>query len=677
VSGALGPGAFLAGGLVLSITLGCAIAAATVIVRRRLDHLMGAVRVVALGLITLGALLLSELIPLILGVMSRVTVPVCAALILLGTTRVPGGSSTRRDVIPARAETGLLAAAAPGLLVAGACLAYLSLAATFHVVSVDALSFHFPGIIRFVQTGSLWKTTQFLPGQAQGNYPQYGDLLLLALVLPWHSLAFVRYADPPLLALAALAVYGTARELRAPVIASALSALAVTTIGPALAPALSDVLADPTFLAGFSAGALFLVRHWRTGARGDLVLAGVGLGLALGTKWYGLPDVPLLIAAWVAVALVVRRHPRRIGSDAALLVGVIALSGGIWLLRNLILTGNPVFDYRVHPFGVTIFPAPPNPFRSQLGFTLAHYFGDWGVLHHYVWPVFRHDFGLSGLLIVAGALGAVAVALVARRREEPLVAVLFIGAVLAALAYAITPYSAQGFAGRPVLVSANTRYGIPALLLAAPLVAYAVRGRRWLEAPVDVALAVAIVLSLHRYVPASAGRVILAAVILVLAAGALLALRHSRPLLTGAAVAAACAVAALAYHYQRVLASRPYLPGDPTVDYVLARAPRGTHIGVTGTWTAQGLVPVAPLFGPRLSNPLGYVGPFRAHRLEQYASAGPFIAALRRGGYELLEIGTGFPPSVDPPQAAWARRAGYREITRSLRLILMRSPGAL
>src|SRR5205807_2597495 len=132
------------------------------------------------------------------------------------------------------------------------------------------------------------------------------------------------------------------------------------------------------------------------------------------------------------------------------------------------------------------------------------------------------------------------------------------------------------------------------------------------------------------------------------------------------------AVAALAYHYQRTLAGNRYSPNDPVVAYVLARDPAHERIAVTGEWTAQGLVPVAPLFGPRLENHVDYLGPMIEHRVEQYQSAAPFQRALRRGRYQLLVVGTGFPPRPHPLAERWAQRIGYATVIADPRLVLLR-----
>lgn len=685
MNGAIPLGSFVLGVALELIIVGCSGAAAVAIVRRRFDHLAGAPRTTAVAMLTIAGVLAAELAPLVLGVMTRGTVAIAAVLLLLATLRLRARSTPGDQVPPPPAirfsRISWLLAAVAAVATAVDWVAFVQAHAAIHVTSVDTLAFHLPGVSRYIQTGSLWHVAQFLPGQAQGNYPQYGDLLLLAAVLPWHSTALIRYVDPLLLAIAAVAVYALARELRASAPTAVLAACALVAIRPVLGPGLPDVITDPALTAGFASGALFLMRHWRTRRRAELVLAGVALGIALGTKWYGLTDAPALVAIWLIVALVVWRPRRRALTDGALLIGVVALAGGIWVARNLILTGNPVFDYRVTILGLTIFPAPPDVLRSQLGFSLAHYFGDPSVLRTYAWPVFRSDFGLIGALIAAGVLAAVAwcataAARLRAARVDARIAILAGAALALAALYTITPYTAQGLDGFPVLISANTRYATPALILATPLLAWVATRLGLLRLAVELALLVEIVIDLDRYVPVSGGRLAVAAGLLAAATAAWSLWRTGMPtvLRTAPAAGVLLATAVFAYHYQRSLARMPYSPNDPAVSYVLARAPAHTRIGLAGEWTAQGLVPVAPLFGPRLANEVAYVGPVVEHRLEQYGAPVPFDRALRRGRYALLVVGTGFPPRPDPREERWARRIGYRPIVSDPRLVLLRAP---
>jgi hypothetical protein len=717
VSGSIPAGTYVLGWALLALTVGVSAAVAMITVRRTLGHLTGVPRVVALALLTISVLLLVHLVPLMLGVLTRATAPITALIALAAAHKlIPAQDPLSREQPGVRTErqgavSSVLAGAGVLLLVAYS-LAFLHAFATVHPASTDALNFHLPGVIRFIQSGTLWQTTAYIPGWAFGSYPQYGDLLLLAVVLPWHSLALVRYVDPVLLGVAAVSVYGIARELRAPASTAALCACAVVAIKPALSPALVEVMTDPTFLAAFAAGTLFLVRHWRTGQRSDLALAGLGLGIALGTKWYGMTDVPALVAVWVLAGLLWRRGPRRVASDAGVLIGTIAVAGGIWLVRNLILTGNPVFDVKVRVLGVTIFDAPFSAVRATGGFSIAHYLRTPHVLRTFVWPVWRGDFGVAGALLAAGAgIGLILALAELRRRKQaappaaavgappaatpvvtasvaPMAVLLAIAALLVAIAYVVTPYSAMGPRGLPLEVGSNTRYGVPALLLAAPVLAWV--GGRFGRAgiAVDALLLGVIAVSLHRHLAVGLGQVLVAAVVLaVLAAAAVAwrrgwrprAFRAARPpsrraaasAALGAAAVLGCGVVALLYHYQRGFARARYSPDDPAVEYALAHAPAGARIGLTGVWSVNGLIPVAPLFGPRLQNHVVYVGHFVDHMLRQYDSPQQFVSALRRGHLTLLMIGTGSPPSARPPQELLARQAGFVPVARSARLVLL------
>lgn len=718
VNAALSPGAYAAGGLLFGFTLGCVVAAAVAATRCWLDDLTGAVRWSAVSLLSIFGLLIVEVVPLVFGVLSRASVPLAALALLLGTmwtTRRRAGGGRR----PRAGRTALwpqpsisLAVAGFGLVAAsGIGLAFLTVAASTPIESVDALNFHLPGVIGFIRSGSLWHISQFLPGQAQANYPLNGDMLMLALALPWHSLAFVRYDGVPLLLVTGLGLYATARELGAPAAQSTLTSLALLALGPVVVPAVQDVQSDACFLAGFAVGLLFLCRHGRTGDRRDLILSGLGLGIAFGTKWYGLTDIPAVLLAWTVMSLRSRRHWRPVVQELVVLVAFVALAGGIWLVRNLVLTGDPVFDYRLRLFGLTILPAPPQTLRARFGFTLAHYATNLGVLRHYIWPGFRKLFGLNALLMMLGALGALlaratsttdldgtSFAISAEQTAGPLVIrdsapadrpprrlidnrllVLGLSAFLCAIAYAITPYSALGAPGLPE-VGANARYGVPALILATPLLAVCLgRLRPTLRVLLELVILASLLYDLHEWIWTSWGRVLVFVAVL---AGLLCAVRVSsalrfnirRPLSAGVLVAAAGIVLVLGvYHYQRVEAQRRYVFPDPTISYVLHRYPSGARIGLSGVWVPYGVEPPAPLFGPRFGNLVGFVGPFHEHRLELYTARGPFVAALRRGRYRLLEIGTGDPIMRFPPEFYWARSAGYKMVIRSRRLILMRA----
>jgi hypothetical protein len=244
-------------------------------------------------------------------------------------------------------------------------------------------------------------------------------------------------------------------------------------------------------------------------------------------------------------------------------------------------------------------------------------------------------------------------------------------AILLVVAYAVTPYSALGSEGMPLLVRANTRYGVPALVASAPILAWAV-GRLPRARPLaEAVLLLAILLGLHDNLPVDRQRLL--AGIVVAGAAALAAVRLRDPrLVAGVAAALALVAVAAGRHQERAFATAAYEPPDATVTRVLATAPAGRRIALTGVWSASGLVPTAALFGPRFRNRVDFLGPYADHLRGVYTDEDAFLRALGRGHYDLLEIGRGSPPVSTPREERWARRAGWRVVVRSPRLVLLR-----
>jgi hypothetical protein len=725
-------------GLVLAAALlGLVLAAAGLAIRRSLPQLTGAARWVAFGTLGTLALVAAHVLPLALGVLTRGTVLVAAALLVAGAVALP-----RREGVPAApapppvAPTGRLSAAlaVAGVgAVAAAALAVAARDATQSSTGLDMVNFHLPDVARWIQSGSLWEVNQFVPGLTHGNYPNNGDTVLLAAALPWRNDFAVRVSMLPFLALTGLAVYALARELRAPAGAAALAGAAIAAVPIVAETAVTNALPDPVMWAGFAAGLLFLVRWAREPRASELALAGAGLGLAFGAKWYGVWAVVIVVAVWVTGSLAARRGVGRVARATAALAAIVAVTGGIWLVRNWVESGNPAFPVEVRVLGATVFAAPHDRLREEAGFTISGYLGDWPVWREHLLPTYRDFLGAPALLLAAGGLlGALlaAVALAgraARTRSTPgdagaqqaAAGVLGLGAdrggpgaeapaaraggrdgaeaavaglgaagVLLAVAYALTPYSAQGAAGLPVFAGPNTRYLVPALLALAPAAAWAagrLAGRAPLAARLaEAAVLAAVLLGLREAFDAGTARVAAWAAVLALAAGAAVAayaLRGRLPkprLRLLAACAAGLALAgagAVGWREQRHFNEHRYRGVDATFDWLLAHAPSGRRVALAGDWS-NGVGPPFPMFGPRLRNQVAYNGPWEQRMLQRHRGPRPFLRALRNGRYDLLVVGRGFlarpgaPPAGDVPEERWARAGGLRQVARSDTLTL-------
>ena len=554
-----------------------------------------------------------------------------------------------------------------------ACVAYLRINGDRVPEAIDALSFHLPDVVRWTQQHGFWQIHQFIPDLAHGNYPNNGDVLSLLAVLNFHDLGLVRLVFVPWLFLTGVGVHALARELGAPRASAAVFGAVAAGLPIVARSALLGVAPDVVMYASFSAGLAFLVRHRRTGGGAELVSAGLGLGLALGTKWYGLSAFVVVLVAWAGLRVVDRVAARRLLADGGLLVGVVLLAGGFWLLRNLILSANPVFPVKVALGGVTLFHAPFDVVRARGGFTLAHYASDG------IGLATLHLAGIQGRLRVradrlrgggdrrGGARPLAAAARgdgrAGRRAGDRLRddAVLGPGTGRAA-----------GAGGREhALRRARAAGGGGAVR----------RGGRAAGSPAPVAEAIGALLALDGvrrafHVPGHtiATTIVILALLLV-AAWALRALSMRRRL----APLAAAIVLVVAFGVARRLDTHldhTAWQADPALAWVREHADGGQRIGLAGRWpTDGGVAPILPAFGDRLSNRVTYIGPFEHHMLRQYSQS------AARSSPACAAIGSGCSSSAAASRARSPRRArsagrARRACTSSPAAIASRCTGA-
>jgi hypothetical protein len=667
---------FLLGFVLFGLMLLATATASRLIVRRRLAHLDALERALAAIVVGTSVLVTIHLVPLLLGILSRGTVLAAAALaVALGLAVRPAGDRRPDDRGPPAAPSGRFDWAIAGLasaVVAVAALADLGRWAGDELVGVDPLTFHLPNIGRWIQSGSLWQIDQFVPQLAHGNYPNNGDVVLLSTVLPWHNDFLVRAPIVFFLAVTAVAVAALARELRAPAAASVLAGAAVASIPIVGIATIPRALPDSLLWATFACGALFLLRHARSGRTSDLMLAATALAIAFGTKWYGISSVAILVIVWTCA-----RMARRDGGALrqGLLVGGLALLGdAAWLARNLVESGNPVFPVKIAPFGVTIFDAPRDEIVEAVGFSILDYLYDPPVLGQLAGELFD---GL-GLLAIVCALALVAAAILARQTPDARVVALSLAAIALVPVYMWLPGTALGNPGDPSLASVNTRYAVPILILLLAVTAWTI-ARLPLAAAraVQLALLVAVVTGAYRgYEVMGARDVVLAAVALAAlgAAGwALWRARGNRFVVAAAGSLAAVVALAGAHRIEERINDGRYRGVDPAIDALLEVAPTGKRIGLASDWSVGGLTPIWPSFGTRIGNEVEYVGYFDGF-LRRYPTRRRFEDALRRGRYDVLVIGRGFYPPQPTREQRWALDAGWTTIALSTRLRVLTAP---
>lgn len=691
---------YLAGVGFFVATFGSVLLGAGLIVRRRLPHLTGAPRALAFATVAVAALIAVHLLPGLVGLLSRPSVLVCAIALAAVASRLP--AVARAEPAPAPPPAGPSGRASSALAGIGVAVLSVWLVATAWSGTAtppgdgDTLTFHLPNVAKWIQSGTFWRVDQFTPLQANGNYPQSGDVVSLGVTLPWHSDILVRTIGPLFVGVTALALYAVARELRAPWSTAVLAAVTGASLPIVLLTAATGGQTDTIMYAMFGAGLLFLLRHLRTGRCSELVLAGIALGIAFGTKWYGVTAVPILVGCW-GVALLLAHHPlRRVAIRVGAVAGLVAVVGGFWLIRNLVESGDPFYPVAIRLFGITLFGAPPNALLGCVGASIAHYAGSLTNWRHFLLPAYRLSLSAPGALLLAGSATALVVgvrrsrrALEADRDTARVVVALAAAVALLALAYVLTPTTALGLPGHPI-VAANTRYSVPALIVATPLAAWAVarlgRARLALE---GLALLATLdgVRRADAFSRAPLGRTVLAlAVVGLIAVLAVLAVRGARRLSGQPALAAriatgilvVIAVIGIGEARQRRFVGFERHPSEPALAWIAQHAPAGHDVGLAGLWAPAGS-PVLASFGPRLGNDVSFNGRVLRGQLREFENRRAWTRAVRRRGYDLLLVGNvsdqqgcGRLPGKGTDDNAWARADRFQLLARSSRLTLYR-----
>jgi hypothetical protein len=661
---------------------------AAIVVSRTLPRLGGVPRVAAFGVVATAVLVVVHLLPGIAGVLSREAVLILATVALLAAWRLvpqrPGGD--RLDPPEPIAESGPVSwgiVAVAGIVLAVAVLAEVTVGIRYGPTDGDSLTFGLPNIGSWIQDGSVWSVNQFVPLQAHGNYPNNGDLMFLAVMLPFDADFLVQLVTVPFYLLTLLAVFGIGSELGAPRAAAALTALMVGALPIMHLATFTAAKTDPVFYAALGAAILFALRWLRLRRWDELVLAGVAFGLALGTKWYAVTAIPIIIGAWAVAALVSRRGSvRTVLTGGATLIGLTALFGGFWMLRNWVGSGSPLF-----PQGVPLLAHTPHDYvRDCVGFSVADYLGKPDVLREFIWPAMREALSLGGLVLAVGWLCAGVAAVRSRRRGQgpgPAVWLLLGAAVVLAAAYVITPYTALGGRDRPAVAGPNVRYLVPAVIAVAPLVAWWIgrlgRGR----VVAEVICAIALLEGIRRGFDVPARNWALGAAALVAAAAVAFAFvrlhaRYPRRIVVvGAGALVALVAVIVSYDRQDEYMSDRFATAHPAVR-ALAALPAGERVGLAGYYNPGFTAPVWPAFGPRIENRVEYIGHFHDGQLREFSNAAEWRRRVEERGYDVVVVAyDAYPrecalPGSESDDNAFAREAGYRLVGEAPNLTVYR-----
>ncbi|MCZ7583894.1 MAG: phospholipid carrier-dependent glycosyltransferase [Deltaproteobacteria bacterium] len=334
----------------------------------------------------------------------------------------------------------LAVAAAPGFFLAAA-----------PEVSRDALVYHLPMATRALETGSLAP----IPGNVYSFFPMGAEMIFALLfsafgerataVFHWLSFVFC------------LGVVRSVSAARFGKIVAFWTALliAATPVGMIVA---GYAYVDWTLALFIAAAMAALWTFDRDGGQSAMIVAGTFAGFTVSVKYTGLTFAPIFFL--FALVLAARKNRVRTGRLVGSFVAAGVVTGVPFLIRNLVLTGNPFFPFLFSLFGGSDWDAE----RAQ---SWAMFLGNFGMgrgpLDLMALPVRIALFGKFGSSQFDGMLGPVFLVLgvaavlggVFARRDLPA------GSGLVALAAALAFITGTH----------QARFAIPLLIFLAPLAA--------------------------------------------------------------------------------------------------------------------------------------------------------------------------------------------------------------
>jgi hypothetical protein len=215
-------------------------------------------------------------------------------------------------------------------------------------LSTDALVYHLPTAVQWIQTGELGLFPTWYWNPAATYSPATTSTFMAWLMLPSGDDVFVRFVQvPPLLWIYCLAarlcrLLGCGRGV------AALIGVAAATARPFFSEATFPK--DDLFVTAFFGAAVLSLAAENLRDRLGPWRVGLAFGMVLACKYTVLLACPLFL---FMVDAPFRARWRLKHWLTALGTGAVLFAP--WYVRNVVLTGNPLYPVDVKPFGVTIF----------------------------------------------------------------------------------------------------------------------------------------------------------------------------------------------------------------------------------------------------------------------------------------------------------------------------------
>jgi hypothetical protein len=556
------------------------------------------------------------------------------------------------------------------------------------MTAVDANWYHMPTAAHFAQSGSTWHLHIIDTTSLTVFYPAGSELMHAAGMVFLHTDALSRVLNLGWLALALLAAWCIGARFGVASLSLLGASLLFATpqlVALEAGQALNDVAVTALLLAAVAVivNAVGSDSN-RLASTPPVVVAAMAAGLAAGTKWTALVSVAALT---VGIPFVSERADRI--KNSAVWLGVVALSGGYWYVRNIVAAGSPVPPQRIGLGPIELPYAPP----GISTFSLTHYLTDSDAWNHVIRPGLRATFGPLWWFVLLLALGGLALGFLLPR--DRVVRVASVVGVACVASYLLTK---QGF--NISFWPGTPRYAAPGLaigLVVLPVALLRMRPRALVVVLVAYAATLAVTQvdsRLWRSWWTGDHLAVGAAVTATVLVGIAIAGRPAIPTRVrlnptpaiGVSVLVVALAAGIALDQYRPAFAEHGTPGERAASLLRARNVHHARIALTGSLLISGSQ--YDFSDKRLTNRVQFIAQHGSkHRVFPFTRCASFVRSVDAGRYDYVV--TPAPTAKAPEPASWlgssdaARRlngpglggAAVFEITGPLDPSTCRDPG--
>ena len=578
------------------------------------------------------------------------------------------------------------------------------------MLTFDTLWYHGPFAAKIAETGSVWPLHFTDPLYLNWFYPQNSELLHGAGIALFDRDLFSPLINFGWLGICLVAAWCIGRPYGvAPL--SVVAVALVMDIGPMVPREAGTPANDVAPVAMLLAAAAVLVNaaaQARAGSQaartfhsagpplrdllpmGALLVAGLAMGLALGTK---LTIAGGVAAMAVGLPLIMPAGARR--KALLFFLGGVAATAGFWFVRNLIHSGNPLpWAQELGPIDL---PGPDRGLEGRDNYNVAHYIfqtPDSDVWSSFFYKAITNLFGPLWFAFFGGAAAGAVLAIV--RPRTPVIRLLGAVTLVGGIVYLFTPLTAAGPQDQPLAFGINLRYLVPAMALGLALLPLEARltperARLPLLGGGVLAMLATSLYSDSAYIwDEPYASIPIAALIGIVLVGVPVALallgRRSAALAAGAGAAVLLVVGAIGWERQDDYLDARYTNADDfrfQLDDAAAWA-KGTSDERIGVGGLSGAYNQYLFYGDELSNHVQYIGRnLPAGDFRTIERCPDFIDAVNDGDYGYVvttpELDLNDPATAKvSPEGGWLRSAAAtEEVLRSGRVAVFRIDGEL